>query len=78
MVMFSSCIHNDIPYARIQANFITLQAKGQDEGTVIDTVAMTATLTFPEEINLSAVQITGYSLSPENHRHRRLQCVKVS
>lgn len=64
MLLTMSCIHNDIPYARIQANFITLQAKSQDAGTVIDTIAMTATLTFPEEVDMSAIQITGYSLSP--------------
>ena len=45
--VLGACIKNDIPYPRIQANFTALEARGQDEGTVIDTVSCTATITFP-------------------------------
>ncbi len=62
--MLCSCIHNDIPYARIQANFLTLEAYGQDAGTMIDSATRTATITLPEEIDISAVRITGYSITP--------------
>ena len=58
------CIKNDIPYPRIQANFVSLDAKGQDKGTVIDTVACTATITFPEQVDITDVKITGWTLTP--------------
>lgn len=62
--VLGGCIKNDIPYPRIQANIVSLEAKGQDQGTVIDTVACTATLHFPEETDIYNVKITGWSLTP--------------
>lgn len=58
------CIKNDIPYPRIQANFISLEAKGQDQGTVIDTVACTATIHLPEQVDITNVDITAWTLTP--------------
>lgn len=58
------CIKNDIPYPRIQANFITLNAEGQTAGTAIDSIGRMVTLTFGEETDIYAVKITGYSLTP--------------
>lgn len=63
-VLLAGCIKNDIPYPRIQPNFTSLEARGQDQGTIIDTVARTATIHFPEEVDITAVEITGYTLSP--------------
>lgn len=60
----SSCIHNDIPYARIQANILSLEATGQDGGTLIDSTNCTATITLPEEVDITAVHISGYTLTP--------------
>lgn len=60
----AACIHNDIPYPRIQANFLTLNADGQTAGTVLDSVNRTATLTFGEETDIYAVKITDYTLTP--------------
>lgn len=62
--LLAGCIKNDIPYPRIQANFLSLSAKGQDGGTIIDSIAMTATIPFPEEVDISTVTFTGYSLTP--------------
>ena len=59
-LMLWGCISNDIPYARIQPNFTSLQAEGQDAGTLIDTVARTVTLTLPEEVDIYNVAITSY------------------
>ncbi|MDE6206857.1 MAG: PCMD domain-containing protein [Muribaculaceae bacterium] len=67
VVLVPSCIKNDIPFPRIQANFLSLNIKGQDGGTIIDTVAMTATVAFPEEIDIRRVSVTGYSLTPGAH-----------
>ncbi len=64
VLTIASCIHNDIPYPRIQANFINVEAKGQDGGAVIDSATRTVTLTFTEETDIYSVRITGYSITP--------------
>ncbi len=63
-MLLTSCIHNNIPYPRIQANFTHFEAMGQDAGAVIDTVSRTVTLTFPEQTDIYSVRISGYALSP--------------
>lgn len=63
-LMLAGCIKNDIPYPRIQANFLALNADGQTAGTAIDSVNRVATITFGEETDIYAVKITGYSLTP--------------
>ena len=67
LAALTSCIKNDIPNPRIQANFLTFDVKGQDGGTVIDSTAMRVTVTLPEEVNIRAVRVTGYSLTPGAH-----------
>lgn len=64
VVLLSACIKNDVPFPHIQANILTLNIKGQDKGTVIDSVNLTATVHFPEEIDITAVRVTGYTLTP--------------
>lgn len=59
-----SCIKNDIPYPRIQANFLTFEVDGQDRGTLIDSVTRTVTVYLPEEVDIENVTVTQYSLSP--------------
>ncbi|MDE6157940.1 MAG: hypothetical protein K2F78_07325, partial [Muribaculaceae bacterium] len=66
-IMATSCIHNDIPYPRIQANILTFDVKGQDGAPIIDTVARTVTVPFPEDADLYNVTVTGYSLTPGSH-----------
>lgn len=61
--IFVSCIKNDIPYARIQANIVEIEAEGQSAGSVIDTLNMTVNFYFPEETNISAVKIASYKLA---------------
>lgn len=67
LLLTAACIHNDIPYARIQANFLTFEAKDQQAPAVIDSAAMTVTVTFPEEVDIYNVRITGYTLTPGAH-----------
>jgi len=64
-VVLSACIKNDIPYPHIQANFITLEAEGQDQGTQIDSIACTATIHFPEEVDIYNVVIKDYTITPD-------------
>lgn len=63
-VAATGCIRNDIPYPRIQANFLTFNVEGQDGGTIIDSLNRTVTLTLPETVDASAVKVTEYSITP--------------
>lgn len=63
----NSCIKNDIPYPRIQPNFITFDVVGQDRGTVIDSASRTVTVYLPEEVNIEAVTVSDYSITPGSH-----------
>lgn len=60
----TGCIKNDIPYPRIQANFLTFSADGQDRGTVIDSITRTVTLHFDESVDIEAVRVDEYSVTP--------------
>ena len=59
----SSCIKNDIPYARIQADLLEIEAEGQSAGAVIDTLNRTVNFYFPEQTNISAVKIASYKVA---------------
>lgn len=61
------CIKNDIPYPHIQANILTINAEGQDQGTVIDTINRVVTFNFPEETDIYNIRITDYTLTPGAH-----------
>ncbi len=63
VLALSSCIKNDIPFARIQANLLEIEAEGQTAGAVVDTLARTANFYFPEEVNIAAVKIASYKLA---------------
>lgn len=60
----TSCIKNDIPYPHIQANFLTIEAETQDQGSQIDSIDRKVVLYFPETTDLYAVKITNYTLTP--------------
>lgn len=62
--LIGGCIHNNIPYPRIQANFLTLDVAGQNGTTAIDTVSTTATVTFPESADIYSARVTGYTITP--------------
>ena len=59
-----SCIHNDIPYPRIQANFQSFNVEGQVGGSVIDSVNCTINVTLAEDVDPYAVKVIGYSVTP--------------
>lgn len=63
-LMAASCIHNDLPYPRIQANFLSFEVKGQDGAPMIDSASMTITVPFPEDADIYAVRVQGYTLTP--------------
>lgn len=67
MLAFGSCIKNDIPYPRIQANFLEFAAAGQTAAAVIDSASRVVTLTFPEETNIYSVKVTDYRVTEGAH-----------
>ncbi|MDE6334587.1 MAG: PCMD domain-containing protein, partial [Muribaculaceae bacterium] len=60
----TGCIRNDIPYPRIQANFITVTAAGQEHDAAIDTINRVVTLYFPENVDIRNVAVEEYSITP--------------
>ncbi|MCH5218996.1 MAG: PCMD domain-containing protein [Muribaculaceae bacterium] len=61
--VISGCIKNDIPYARIQANLLEIEAEGQTSGAVIDSLNRTVIFYFPEVIDIGHVIISSYKLA---------------
>ena len=58
------CIKNDIPYPRIQPNFVTVEADGLLKPAEIDSANRLVTLVFDETVNIRSVEITSYTLTP--------------
>ncbi len=63
VLTLAGCISNDIPYPRIQANFISFEADGQDKDAAIDSANRTVTLHFGENVDIAAVRIHSYSIT---------------
>lgn len=61
----TSCIKDDIPYPHIQANFLTITADGQTSAARIDSTNMTVQFTLAEDVNIYAVNIADYTITPE-------------
>lgn len=57
------CIRNDIPYPRIQPNFLTFNVEGQDRGTAIDSATRSVTVYLPETVDIENVKVTDYSIT---------------
>lgn len=63
-VIVTGCIKNDIPYPRIQPNFVTFTVEGQEAGAQIDSATRTVKLTLDESADITDLRITEYTLSP--------------
>lgn len=63
-LLAAACISNDIPYPRIQPNFLTFNVVGQDGGTAIDSASRTVTLALEESADIYKVQVSGYTITP--------------
>lgn len=64
-VMSQSCIKNDIPYPRIQANFSSFEAEGLVSPASIDSANRIIDLVFDETVDMEKVSVTSYTLSPK-------------
>ena len=54
----SGCIENDLPYPRIPAQILSIEAEGMSQAPVIDNATQTVVLTMNETVNLKQVNIT--------------------
>lgn len=63
-VAVSSCITNDLPYPRIQPNFLTFEVKGESRVANIDSASATVTVFLTEEANIRGLEVTNYSITP--------------
>lgn len=64
LLAMAGCIKNNIPYPRIQPNFLTVEADGLLKPAEIDSANRLVTLTFDETVNIKAVNITNYTVTP--------------
>lgn len=62
-VAMTGCIKNNIPYPRIQPDFLTIEASGEVKAADIDVNNRMVTLTLGEDVDITAVDITSYTIS---------------
>lgn len=63
-LVITGCIKNDIPYPRIQANFLTFSVEGESQAAVIDSATRVISLTLGEEVDIYSVNVAGYTVTP--------------
>ena len=60
---FSSCIHNDLPYPKIEQYITAIAAEGQSQASQIDTVNFKATVYLEETVDIEKVKFTEFSVT---------------
>ena len=61
----TGCIKNDIPYPRIQPDFLEIEAEGMIGAAQIDKRSRFITMNFDETVDMQQVKITHYKLSDD-------------
>lgn len=61
--LLQGCLKNDIPYPRIQPDFLTMEADGLLKPAEIDVNNRMVTLTLDEGVDIRAVDITSYTIT---------------
>lgn len=64
LTFVGSCIKNDVPYPRIQPNFLSFSVADQENAAVIDSASRTVTVTLDESIDIYAVRVNSYTITP--------------
>lgn len=62
-LLTGGCIKNDIPYPRIQADFLAFEAEGQLSAATIDKQSRFINIAFDESVDMQQVKITNYKLT---------------
>lgn len=63
-IAVTGCIKNDIPYPRIQPNFLTFTVEGEAAPAVIDSTTRVVNITLDETADIYAMKVTGYTVTP--------------
>lgn len=56
----TGCIHNDLPYPKIQQNILALEAEGENASALIDSASLTATVYLSEDVDISQVTFKNF------------------
>lgn len=64
MLLVTGCLKNNIPYPRIQPNFLSVDTEGLLKAAEIDSANRMVTLTFDESVDIRNVRITSYEITP--------------
>ena len=59
------CIENDLPYPRIQAQILSIEADGMTQAPIIDNATQSVQLTLSDSVNLRYVNITNVTMTPD-------------
>lgn len=62
--VLSSCIHNDLPYPRIEQYITLLAARGQSAEALIDSANFKATVYLDETVDIEKVKFTEFAVTP--------------
>lgn len=68
LTILGGCIENDIPYPRIPAQILSIEAQGlidADTAVIINNETLSVVLNLDEEVNLKQVKITAASVTEE-------------
>lgn len=63
-LLLSSCIHNDLPYPRIEQYITKLAAQGQAKEAEIDSANFKATVFLEETVDITDVKFTEFEVTP--------------
>lgn len=62
--IFTSCIHNDLPYPKIEQYITRLAAEGQIQDALIDSAEYKATVYLDETTDIEKVKFTEFEVTP--------------
>lgn len=63
LLLFGSCIKDDIPYPRIRQNILALVAEGESGPAAIDSISYEVNVYLKEDVDIQAVKFTEYRIS---------------
>lgn len=61
----TGCIHNDLPFPRLQQNIVAIEAMGETKAAVIDSTNLTVTMYLSEMVDIRAVKFSVFDITPE-------------
>lgn len=64
LTCFSSCIHNDLPFPRIEQFVTELSAEGESREALIDSANFTATVYLDEYVDIEKVRFNKFAVTP--------------